>query len=34
MAVVTGGDTEEALKHIDAVWDTCYTDTEPFDRIP
>ena len=33
MSAVTDNNAETARKYIDEVWDTCYKDTEPFDKI-
>ena len=33
MSAVTNNNAETARKYIDEVWDTCYKDTEPFDKI-
>ena len=34
IVAVTKGSYEEAYEAIDAVWDTCYYDTAPFDEVP
>jgi len=34
IVAVGGGDRAKADAAIDAVWDTCFNDTEPFDKIP
>eukprot|EP00041_Stephanoeca_diplocostata_P032957 m.1075344 g.1075344 ORF g.1075344 m.1075344 type:complete len:199 (+) comp24239_c1_seq4:191-787(+) len=34
IVAITDGDYDKAYEAIDKVWDTCYHNTEPFDRVP